>query len=86
MRPFYKGVLIANDGLTPETGEEMVKEGKADLISYGCLSIVNPDLPERYKNGWEYEQVKDYSTFFHGGPRGYTDFPTYIDTEEFKKI
>lgn len=53
MRPFYNGTIVANDGLNPETAAKNIANGDYDLASFGILSIGNPDLPVRVKNGWK---------------------------------
>jgi N-ethylmaleimide reductase len=77
LRPYFKGVLIANMNLTYETGSKIVQNGDADIISYGRLFISNPDLVERFRNNWPLA-VADYKTFYTTGPEGYIDYPKYI--------
>lgn len=74
IRKIYKGTLIANAGLTQESGEKLINEGKADLIAYGTLYISNPDLPERFRNGLPLAPA-DNTTFYGGGAKGYADYP-----------
>lgn len=38
---------MANDGFDVESAKEIIKDGHADIVSFGMLSIANPDLPER---------------------------------------
>ncbi|MNL88116.1 N-ethylmaleimide reductase [compost metagenome] len=50
-------------------------DGSADIVAFGKLYIANPDLVERLRkkaplNAW------DQSTFYGGGEKGYTDYPT----------
>lgn len=47
LRPFFKGVIIANEAFTPDKGLEFFKNGWADMVSFGRLYISNPDLNER---------------------------------------
>lgn len=42
---------MANDSFTPETGLEAIKNGWADLISFGRLYVSTPDLAERIAKG-----------------------------------
>jgi N-ethylmaleimide reductase len=74
-RPHFKNILIANNGLDWEKGNQLLKDGVADLISYGKMYLANPDLVERLKNGWELAQP-DWSTVFTGGEKGYI-YPKY---------
>lgn len=73
-RKIYTGTLITNVGYTFDSGNKIIDEGKADLVSFGKLFISNPDLVERFRtraflNPW------DEATFYYGGERGYTDYP-----------
>jgi len=77
-REVFQGPLIGNCGYTRETAEKSIAEGQADLISFGRPFISNPDLVERFRNGWplaEPAQLADWSS--PTGAKGYTDFPAY---------
>lgn len=77
-RPVYSGILIANKGFTFDTAAEVIKDNKADLISFGSLFISNPDLPSRFKNNYPLAQG-DQNTFYAGGEKGYIDYPEYSE-------
>ena len=47
----------------------------ADLIAFGKPFISNPDLVERLKKGAPLN-ASDKATFYGGGAKGYTDYPT----------
>jgi hypothetical protein len=47
----------------------------ADLIAFGKPFISNPDLVERLKKGAPLNAF-DKATFYGGGAKGYTDYPT----------
>ena len=49
--------------------------GEADLIAFGKPFISNPDLVERLKRGAPLN-APDKATFYGGGAKGYTDYPT----------
>lgn len=67
--------LIINAGYTRETAEEVVKNGKAQLVSFGSLFLANPDLPERFHLNAPVN-YPDKSTMYGGGnEKGYTDYP-----------
>ncbi len=53
----------------------LVESGAADLVSVGRLFISNPDLVERWRCGHERAHW-DEDTFYTGGERGYTDYPS----------
>jgi N-ethylmaleimide reductase len=77
-RKVFHGPLIGNCGYTRETAEKAIAEGHADLISFGRPFISNPDLVERFRNGWplaEPAPMSDWSS--PTGGKGYTDFPAY---------
>ena len=52
-----------------------MRAGRADLIAVGRKFIANPDLPERLRCGAPLREP-DPSTFYGGGAKGYTDYPT----------
>lgn len=76
LRKVYRGSIIATGGFQPETADQIIKAGHADLVGFGRHFIANPDLPLRIKNGWTL-QVYDRSTFYGGEAPGYTDYPFY---------
>ena len=47
----------------------------ADLIAFGKAFIANPDLVERLQRGAPLNEP-DKATFYGGGAKGYTDYPT----------
>ena len=74
----FHGPLVGNCGYTKETAEKAIAEGHADLISFGRPFISNPDLVERFSNGWplaEPAPMSDWSS--PTGAKGYTDFPVH---------
>jgi N-ethylmaleimide reductase len=76
LRANFPGTLILNTGLTQDSGEALVSAGEADLVSYGRPYIANPDLVERFQNGWPLAEP-DPATFYTPGPQGYIDYPAY---------
>jgi 2,4-dienoyl-CoA reductase-like NADH-dependent reductase (Old Yellow Enzyme family) len=69
---------MGNCGYNQETADKAIAEGHADLISFGRPFISNPDLVERFRNGWplaEPAPISDWSS--SSGAKGYTDFPSY---------
>eukprot|EP01098_Paradermamoeba_levis_P012389 TRINITY_DN5416_c0_g1_i1.p1 TRINITY_DN5416_c0_g1~~TRINITY_DN5416_c0_g1_i1.p1 ORF type:complete len:404 (+),score=105.32 TRINITY_DN5416_c0_g1_i1:39-1214(+) len=59
-RKHFNGTLIMNGGFDGPTGLQALKEGSADLISFGSFFISNPDLPKRILKGCPLRPV-DYS-------------------------
>ena len=70
----FRGPVIANGGYTKASGEEVVASGAAAFVSYGALYVANPDLVRRFELGAPLNEG-DRSTFYHGGPKGYVDYP-----------
>lgn len=75
VRAGFRGSLMINGGFDHETGDAVLAEGLADLVSFGVLFLANPDLPERFAEGAPLN-APDAGTFYGGGARGYTDYPT----------
>ncbi len=77
-RKVFYGPLIGNCGYTKETAEQAIAAGHADLISIGRPYISNPDLVERFKNGWPLAEIAPMSDWYSPtGAKGYTDFPAH---------
>lgn len=74
--------LIANTGFgvktTREVAAEILEKDLAESVSVGRAVIANPDLARRWQEDLP-ENDADPSTFYLGGERGYTDYPTYQD-------
>ncbi|MDP4075575.1 alkene reductase [Acidovorax sp. A1169] len=73
-----KGAWMVNNAYDAGLAEKVVADGTADIVAFGKLYIANPDLVERLRtkaplNAW------DQSTFYGGGEKGYTDYPTLAE-------
>ncbi|GAM61472.1 2,4-dienoyl-CoA reductase [Vibrio ishigakensis] len=79
LRKAFTNTLIYAGRYNPESAEEAVKEGLADMIGFGRPFVANPDLPERIRTGAEWAQ-HDPNTLFGGGKKGLIDYPT-LDQE-----
>lgn len=75
LRECYRGVLMTNGGYTQSRAEQRIAAGLADLVSFGELFIANPDLVERFAANAPLNEP-DRSTYYGGGQKGYTDYPT----------
>ena len=75
LRRAFGGVYIANQNFTVETAERVLAAGEADAVAWGQLFIANPDLPRRFAEQAALNKP-DATTFYGGGARGYTDYPT----------
>ncbi|MEQ5793186.1 alkene reductase [Paracoccus sp. NFXS7] len=78
IRDAFGGPVIANEGLTRESAEALLAEGRADAVAFGRDFIATPDLPERFRRGLPLND-QDPATFYAGGAEGYTDYPTASD-------
>lgn len=81
LREAYDGTLIVAGGYDRTSGEEALKDDRADLIGYARYFLANPDLPKRFAldaplNEW------DESTFYGGDEEGYTDYPALDEAEK----
>ncbi|BCH25411.1 alkene reductase [Mesorhizobium sp. L-8-3] len=70
-----RGAWLVNNGYDKDLAEKAVAEGRADLVAFGKLFIANPDLVRRLKDNVALS-APDKATFYGGGARGYTDYPT----------
>lgn len=75
IRAQYHGPLIVAGGFDHATAEAWLQQGKADLIAFGRKLLANPDLPERFRRHAPLN-ADDPSTYYGGGAKGYTDYPT----------
>lgn len=74
LRKNFTGTIILSNGLTPETGEEALHAGFADLVAFGRSFLANPDFVDRIKANAALNPV-DYASLYTPGSRGYTDYP-----------
>lgn len=73
------GILfLACGNFNRDNAVPKLKTGESDLIVFGRQFIANPDLVERFKNGWPLNAY-DRSTFYGAEPpeKGYNDYPFY---------
>ena len=81
-RQVYNGPLMGNCGYTKETAETAIQKGHADLIAFGRPFISNPDLVERFANGWPLNPAAEMTVWYSFDAVGYTDFPRYKNLQE----
>ncbi|TFW56591.1 alkene reductase [Bradyrhizobium sp. MOS001] len=75
LRKRFTGAYIANNGYDFDLATKVLDANAADLIAFGKPFISNPDLVERLKTGATLNDW-DKNTFYGGGAKGYTDYPT----------
>lgn len=77
-RKLFTGPLMGNCGYEKKDAELRIASGEADLISFGRPYISNPDLVERFQNGWPLAPIAEMDVWYSPtGAKGYSDFPTY---------
>ena len=82
-RKVFHGPLVGNCGYTQQSAEQAIAAGAADLIAFGRPFISNPDLVQRFKNGWPLAEPADMSVWYSpSGEQGYTDFPAHASAGE----
>jgi len=69
-----KGAWMVNNGYDKALAEKAVAAG-ADLVAFGVPFLANPDLVERLRKNAALN-APDKATFYGGGAKGYTDYPT----------
>src|SRR6202008_1867782 len=80
LRKRFTRAYIANNGYDFELATKQLAANAADLIAFGKPFISNPDLVERLKKGAPLNEW-DKATFYGGGAKGYSDYPTLAATE-----
>ena len=80
----FHGPLMGNCGYDAASAEDAIARGSADMIAIGRPYISNPDLVERLAEGRPLAPEADPSTWYSSdlGAEGYTDFPTYEESQE----
>jgi len=76
-RPLFQGAIVVNGGYTRQRADAVISQGEADIVAFGSSFLANPDLPRRLKIDAELN-APDPSTFYGGGEKGYTDYPSLL--------
>ena len=79
-RAVFSGTLMGNCGYTAEAAESTIASGNADLIAFGRPFLSNPDLVERFANGWELNPPAEMQVWSSPSAEGYTDFPFHTQS------
>ena len=80
LRKRFSRAYIANNGYDFELASKQLASGAVDLVAFGKPFISNPDLVERLKQGAPLN-AWDKNTFYGGGAKGYTDYPTLAEAQ-----
>ncbi|MUM15816.1 alkene reductase [Mycobacterium sp. CBMA271] len=68
-------LMLVRDGRTLDQLGTDVEADLADVTPVGTWALANPDFVERIRAGASLNEA-DQSTYYSGGERGYTDYPT----------
>ena len=74
LRNLWNGIYMTNSNYDKTSADNAIRDGKADLISFGKLFIANPDLPERFAANAPLNEP-DPESFYGGNEKGYIDYP-----------
>ncbi|MBK7252236.1 MAG: alkene reductase [Gammaproteobacteria bacterium] len=74
-RAHFRGPILLNDGLTPESAQRYLDQGAAAAVSFARHFIGNPDLVRRLREGLPLAEF-DRATLYTPGPKGYIDYLT----------
>jgi N-ethylmaleimide reductase len=79
LRTRFSGAWIVNNGYDRAMALDAVQDGRADAVAFGVPFLANPDLPARLREDAPLNKP-DQATFYGGGAKGYTDYPTLEET------
>ena len=77
----FRGPVMLAGGLDKAIATDYLHSGLLDLAAFGRTYIANPDLVSRLRHDRELTPA-DPTTFYGGGPVGYTDYPAYAELTE----
>jgi N-ethylmaleimide reductase len=75
LRPLFDGAYLHGGGLSKDSAEALLAEGKADAAVFGAAFLANPDLPARLRQDAPLNDAD--KTTFYAPPTaaGYIDYP-----------
>ncbi len=79
LRTRFSGAWIVNNGYDRQMALDVIRDGRADAVAFGVPFLANPDLPSRLRQDASLN-APDQATFYGGGAKGYTDYPTLEET------
>ena len=81
LRSLFAGAWMVNNGYDLSMAQEVVRSGKAELVSFGRAFISNPDLVRRLQNNLPLSPLFEDAPLYGGvGAHGYTDYPEYRES------
>ncbi|MGP9263572.1 alkene reductase [Yersinia pestis] len=75
VRAHFNGVIVGAGAYSAEKAECLIQKGFIDAVAFGRSYISNPDLVTRLQQHAPLNEP-DSNTFYGGGAKGYTDYPT----------
>ena len=75
LRRRFSGAWIVNNGYDRAMALDAVASKRADAVAFGVPYLANPDLVVRLERDAPLN-TPDSDTFYGGGAKGYTDYPT----------
>jgi N-ethylmaleimide reductase len=75
-RKYFPGKVIGNESYNCSEAATAIAAGELSAVSFGRPFIANPDLVERFSNGWPLAEF-DMAGLYNPGGKGYTDYPAY---------
>lgn len=78
LRTLFSRPIIGNCGYDFERAEQVVQAGHADLVAFGRPFISNPDLVNRYLQGYPLSSWEDNAHWYSSGAQGYTTYSDYV--------
>jgi N-ethylmaleimide reductase len=76
LRAAFEGCFLVDGGRDKVSAEHAMRSVGADVVALATPFIANPDLVERLRSNLPLASA-DPSTFYAGGTRGFTDYPSY---------
>jgi N-ethylmaleimide reductase len=78
LRPRFDSAYLIGGGLTQDSAEKLLVEGKADATVFGSAFLANPDLPERFRVGAALNAPNRNTFFAPPTAQGYIDYPALV--------
>lgn len=75
LRERAKAPWMVNNGYDRQMALDAVSSGAADVVAFGKGFIANPDYTRRLRENAPLNPL-DVTTFYGGGAKGYTDYPS----------
>ncbi|KAL4594426.1 hypothetical protein ACB092_12G019900 [Castanea dentata] len=79
MRKAFKGSFLVAGGYHKEDGNKAIAENHVDLVVHGVQSLVNPNLPKRFKLNAPLNKYNRDIFYISDPILGYTDYPFLED-------